>query len=345
MLKVSYSCCKEANTISPDSRSTNEVVMTDTKITLRDRLVAILVRLDIGRSSFRVEPGLYGIGSPNADSPVFVSANYRLSFDILKSSLSGMNAYILVLDTKGINVWCAAGKGTFGTCELVTRIESAGLPKRVNHRKIILPQLGAPGIKAHEVEEKSGFTVIFGPVRAKDIPAFMENGSIATPEMRRVSFDIRDRLVLTSVELVQSFKFALLAIPVFLILGFIRDGGVHVSHLLESLPFFGAVITGAFFMPVLLPWIPGRAFAFKGWILGMLYTAIVSYVSQGNPMQWISNMLLLPAVSSFISLNFTGATTFTSLSGVEKEMKIWIPLLAISFIAGIILTGVRFFIA
>ena len=74
---------------------------------------------------YRVEPGLYAVGSPTADSPVLVSANYKMSFDRLRSALPGVDAWILVLDTKGINVWCAAGKGTFGTDELVRRIEAA----------------------------------------------------------------------------------------------------------------------------------------------------------------------------------------------------------------------------
>ena len=83
------------------------------------------------------------------------------------SALAGVDAWILVLDTKGINVWCAAGKGTFGTGELVHRIGSVGLAGIVSHRKIIVPQLGAPGVSWPEVLRRSGFTVEYGPVRAR----------------------------------------------------------------------------------------------------------------------------------------------------------------------------------
>ena len=93
-----------------------------------------------------MEPGLYALGAPAPDSPVFVSANYTLSFDALRSALRGIDGYLLVLDTKGINVWCAAGKGTFGTDELVARIEATRLAEVVRHRRLILPQLGAPGV-------------------------------------------------------------------------------------------------------------------------------------------------------------------------------------------------------
>jgi CO dehydrogenase/acetyl-CoA synthase gamma subunit (corrinoid Fe-S protein) len=103
-----------------------------------------------------VPPGLYRLGNPDNDSAVFASANYTLSFDALRSALAGTDAWILVLDTKGINVWCAAGKGTFGTNELIRRIAVTGLSEVVSHRKIILPQLGAPGVSAHEVARRSG---------------------------------------------------------------------------------------------------------------------------------------------------------------------------------------------
>jgi CO dehydrogenase/acetyl-CoA synthase gamma subunit (corrinoid Fe-S protein) len=73
----------------------------------------------------------------------------------------------LILDTKGINVWCAAGKGTFGTDELVSRISKTGLSKIILHRKLVLPQLGAPGVSAHEVTKQTGFSVVYGPVRRR----------------------------------------------------------------------------------------------------------------------------------------------------------------------------------
>ena len=75
------------------------------------------------------------------------------------------DAWILVLDTNGVNVWCAAGKGTFGTDELIRRIEATGLPEIVSHNRVIVPQLGGPGVAAHEVRKRSGFRVVYGPVR------------------------------------------------------------------------------------------------------------------------------------------------------------------------------------
>src|SRR5512142_3172012 len=83
------------------------------------------------RMHYAVPPGRYALGNPTASSDVFVSANYKLSFDILRRELAGLSAWVLVLDTKSINVWCAAGKGTFGTDELVTRITETKLAETV----------------------------------------------------------------------------------------------------------------------------------------------------------------------------------------------------------------------
>src|SRR5512137_2604888 len=97
------------------------------QMTAADHWDHFLARWSVNRNGHRVEPGLYSLGTPTPDSPVFVTANYTLSFDALRSILGGLDSYILVLDTHGINVWCAAGKGTFGTDELVQRIEATHL--------------------------------------------------------------------------------------------------------------------------------------------------------------------------------------------------------------------------
>ncbi len=143
---------------------------TTSTITLANRWDHFLARWGVNRSGHRVEPGLYALGNPTTDSLVFVTANYTLSFDALRSALTGIDGHILVLDTQGINVWCAAGKGTFGTDELVRRTEATVLHDVVRHRVLILPQLGAAGVAAHKVAERTGLQVEYGPVRAADLP-------------------------------------------------------------------------------------------------------------------------------------------------------------------------------
>ncbi|TLM69738.1 MAG: acetyl-CoA synthase subunit gamma, partial [Actinobacteria bacterium] len=172
-----------------------------TALTSADRLGELRVRMNLGRDDFRVQPGLYALGAPDDTAPVLVTANYRLSFDAVRACLAGRDAWLLVLDTRGVNVWCAAGKGTFGTAELVRRVRDTQLAQVVSHRRLVVPQLGATGVAAHRVRAESGFAVAWGPVRAADLPAFLDAGMEATAEMRRVRFPLRDRARLVGVEL------------------------------------------------------------------------------------------------------------------------------------------------
>lgn len=288
------------------------------------------------RNNYTVSPGLYAVGSPGRESDVLVSANYKLSFDTLRKALKGLNAWVLVLDTKGINVWCAAGKGTFGTGELLQRISLTGLEKVVDHRKVVVPQLGAPGISAHRVKKASGFRVIYGPVRAEDIGAYIASGYKATPEMRTVKFPFVDRLVLTPMEINPAMKkyYPLYALIILMVAGLHPNGIFFRDAFIGGLPFLllglVSVLAGALVTPVLLPFVPFRSFAVKGWITGMLCVFLsmnfVPVAGQPNGVLLFFTYLFFPLASSYIALQFTGSTTFTGMSGVRKELKVSIPL-------------------
>ncbi|MCK5352266.1 acetyl-CoA synthase subunit gamma [bacterium] len=288
------------------------------------------VRWGIGRMSYTVTPGLYSVGDPDAGSEVLVTANYRLTFDLLRCSLQTLNVWILVLDTSGVNVWCAAGKGTFGTDELVRRVESSDLAAVVTHKRLIVPQLGAPGVAAHEVRERTGFRVFYGPVEMRDIPVYLANGRRATPAMRRKEFPLKERASLVPLELVPASRWVVIATLVFALLAGIMGGGSFVSDAVSyGIRSFAFMVLGTFagavLTPVLLPWIPGRAFALKGAITGIaaaLALMASGYLNGINGMAWF---LLITVVSSFLAMNFTGSSTYTSLSGVKKEMRVAVP--------------------
>ena len=331
-------CCDK-----PEPESTVKTV--STSLTFNDHLGAWKARWGIGRMDYTVKPGLYAVGKPNNESLVFVSANYKLTFDTLRKNLNGLDCWLLILDTKGINVWCAAGKGTFGTDELVRRIETSELSKYVSHKKLVLPQLGATGVSAHEVKSRSGYDVNYGPVRAEDIKEYIEAGYQATKEMRTVKFTMWDRLVLTPMELVPALKYSL---PVF--------GVMLFANLFAKKPFdktdvavnAGAILSGAVITTVLLPYIPGKSFAWKGWLVGLGATAKILALSgkfkKGNRLLSVGSLLLYPAISSYLAMNFTGSSTYTSPSGVNKEMKKALPFIVGAVAAGAALTlGVHLF--
>ena len=52
---------------------------------------------------------------------------------------------------------------------------------------------------------------------------------------------------------------------------------------------------------------------------------------------FIGFLLISGAVSSFLSMNFTGASTYTSLSGVRKEMRFFVPLQIVFLLVGLAL--------
>lgn len=292
-------------------------------------------RLGINRMHYLVEPGLYALGTPNEKSPVMATANYKMSFDHLRQALTGRNVWILVLDTKGINVWCAAGKGTFGTEELTRRIILSGLGMIVSHREIILPQLSAPGVAAHEVKKISGFKVIYGPIQAKDLPIFLESGLKATSEMRIKTFPLRERIVLIPIELGAALKGGFIASSLLFIIAFMGRWGEGWTLALNQalMPVIGifiAILSGAVLTPFLLPWLPGRAFSSKGAWVGILTAFLFHFLRlalgvKTGYLESIGWFLVIPAVSAFLAMNFTGASTFTSLSGVKKEMRWALP--------------------
>jgi hypothetical protein len=303
--------------------------------TRSDHWGALCVRMGVGRNNYKVAPGLYALGHPDASAQVLVTANYKLSFDHLRRRMLGIDAWLLVLDTRGINVWCAAGKGTFGTREIVNRVRRTRLGAVVDHRRLILPQLGAPGVAARQVKKGCGFEVIWGPVRAADLPAFIAAGCVADDAMRQVTFSMGDRMVLVPVEMALARKpLQWTLLVAFLLSGigpwFFSFSMAWDRGLLAAAASAAGILAGCVAVPLLLPWIPGRAFAFKGALAGLFTGFVVVILAAASPyvslLSTVSLLTLAMTVASYLAMNFTGTTPFTSPTGVEKEMRLAIPL-------------------
>ncbi|MEN6374403.1 MAG: mercury methylation corrinoid protein HgcA [Smithella sp.] len=349
VIQEGSSCCSPVNEAGYIIPGLKQSFVTDSILTVvgripkvsaglqsRDHWGTIKARWGIGRMAYTVDPGLYALGNPDNDSPVLVTANYKMSFDKLRGELACRNLWILVLDTKGINVWCAAGHGTFGTEELIKRIASSGLKNIVSHRKLILPQLGAPGVAAHQVKRFSGFKVYYGPIRAKDLPAYLDSGWKATPAMRIMHFPLKERAVLIPIELIAAVKqFLIIAPVVFILSGIGGPAGFWANTInygfFAVIALFAAVFSGAVLNPLLLPYLPGRAFSTKGFYIGIIVALVLLHLRDADLQIWAGKtetlawLLMIAAISSFLAMNFTGASTYTSLSGVKKEMRWALP--------------------
>lgn len=306
-------------------------------LTFHDHWGTVKARWGVGRMDYSVEPGLYTLGNPDRQSPVLVTANYKMSFDGLRKALPGRSAWLLVLDTAGINVWCAAGKGTFGAAELVRRIALTGLNKIVDHRTLILPQLAGPGVAAHQVKILSGFKVHYGPIKASDLPAYLDTGFCATPEMRIKTFSLRERAVLIPIELVMALKTGFYMMLFFFFLSGLGGPASYWNNVKDYGIFavaslFIAILAGSILTPLLLPVLPGRAFSVKGVLIGLLTSAFLllfrnpDLAFRAGRLEALAWIFLVSTITAYLAMNFTGASTYTSLSGVKKEMAVALPL-------------------
>jgi len=188
----------------------------------------------------------------------------------------------------------------------------------------------------YRVKKLSGFKVIYGPIRAEDLPAFIENGYKAGSEMRQKTFSTWERTVLIPVELVSALKAAVFILPVLFFAGGFSGSRWLWANSMNDGIFAGmavlaAIAAGAILTPIGLPWLPGRAFSLKGLWPGLAAALALMlfrryYPAAGNGLlETVTWLFLIPALSSYLAMDFTGASTYTSLSGVKKEMRWAVP--------------------
>jgi hypothetical protein len=214
----------------------------------------------------------------------------------------------------------------------------------------VLPQLSASGVAAHKVREACGFRAVYGPVRARDIPEFLRAGMEVTPKMRRVTFGLAQRFVLTPVEVVNMARPSLWVVPLLVLLagigpGWFSLGGAWRRGIGAIAAYLGGIAAGSVVTPALLPWLPGRAFSFKGAIVGAA-TALVGVMAFWSRLGLAGAFALIPGMavlSSYCAMLFTGSTTFTSPSGVEREMRRALPYQVLGLgVAAAVWIGSRF---
>lgn len=157
---------------------------------------------------FPCKTGLTKIGKPDRNSPVFLTCNYNLTVERVKKAIKGINAYLLVANSKGDNVWCSATGGHFTNHSVISVLKTSGIEELVDHRYVILPQLAATGIEGKSVWDKTGWEVIWGPVYAKDIPEFIDKNFTKSPKMCKVEFPAIQRIEMAAM---WAFPFSVIA--------------------------------------------------------------------------------------------------------------------------------------
>ncbi|MHA1475895.1 MAG: HgcAB-like fusion protein [Promethearchaeota archaeon] len=163
---------------------------------------------------FPVEPKLLKIGKPDENSPVLLTSNFNITVNRVIKALKNIDCWLLIAPSNGINVWCGACGDDFLTSSVLSILKLSDIGNKVNHRRLILPQLSACGLDPIEIKEKTGWNVKFGPVYAKDIPEYLKNNFQKSKSQREVSFPILARLEMASM------YFSMLAIILSIIYGF-----------------------------------------------------------------------------------------------------------------------------
>ena len=251
----------------------------------------------------KVRTGLYRVGEPDAKSPVLVTGNFDLTVRRLVRAIDNqVDVWLLVADSGGINVWCAAGGGYFTAEKVIAAVKSSHLNEVVHHRALILPQLCANGVDGWRVRQETGWGVHWGPPRAADIPAYLATKRKKTGAMRWVRFPLKDRLEMVTVTL--GFYALLILIPVFI---FWRDLFWPITASLFGLSYFYAVVH---------PWLPGRDGMVKSIPLTFIaITGLIVYTTLWEPM---------PAISLFNwVLGLTALSVFTAgeMQGMSPLMR------------------------
>ncbi len=225
----------------------------------------------------RAPTGLLRIGNPGRSSPVLLTGNFTLTVQRMQDVLTGRDAWLLCANSKGINVWCAAGGGHLTHHDVIGVLRTSGIDERVDHRELVLPQLCATGVERRAITEATGWSTRWGPARLEDLPAFLERGSRVHKRERFMRFPLWERLEMA----------AMWGVPMTAVAAVVTGliGGVPAAAAASGI--VAASVGGIF---ALLPWLPiqGRVryavfalFAALGFGAGVGVLALWSAVAPG----------------------------------------------------------------
>jgi len=123
----------------------------------------------------QVEPRIYPIGEPKADSPVFVTTNFSLTYFIVSGEIenSGISAWLVVPECEGMSVLTSWAAGKFSGASIGKFVKESGLEQQVTTRQIVIPGYVAQ-ISGELEEALPGWKVLVGPQEAADIESFVK---------------------------------------------------------------------------------------------------------------------------------------------------------------------------
>jgi acetyl-CoA decarbonylase/synthase complex subunit gamma len=124
-----------------------------------------------------MKEGIYEVGNPDENSPVFITTNFALTYFIVSGEIeaSRVPSYLLVMDTEGLSVLTAWAAGKFVGDAMGMFVKKSGIKDKVARKRIIIPGLVAAVSGDLEEELGSDWEVAIGPREAAHIAAFVKN--------------------------------------------------------------------------------------------------------------------------------------------------------------------------
>ena len=294
-------------------------------LTRLDYVKAMICWLDSFKRTYAVKPGLYYTGDRyDHDSPLLVTANYHLTVFLLVRRLR-RNVRLLVVDTDSINVWCAAGKGTFCNDAIFEQLNRYGqhLPKDDGRLKLILPKLCLAGVDIGALRE-AGFDAIIGPVYGKDLPTYLSTAPCKDRDTDRVLFGLQSRLFTAPPGLLQTLKYSVTLLLALWLARQIWPFALPVAGVLG----LTMVLTIAY--PVCFPYLPGKWFAVKGLSLAIVVSAARAHKAAETTMA--KDTL---ASGMYFGQSYSGNSAVSNGTSVRKETARLLPVYVLLYMASL----------
>jgi hypothetical protein len=286
------------------------------------------------KKPYTVIPGLYFTGDKyDKKTPLLVTCNFLSTVILLYRRIRPLNVRLIVVDTKGINVWCSSSGGRFSSQEIINKLNmyDRNILTDSQELEIIIPKLSLSGVKLSELR-KNKIRPIIGPILAEDLKQYLNYPPYKDCVEDSVQFGIKSRLYTVVPTMIQFFWYAVLMGLVVFVFNTLFKTGFHW----QIMPIVMAI---SFFYPILFPWLPGKRFAVKGISLAIAFSLYAIYL-------YMAKIILLPLMlfyvtfifgtSIFLALSYTGNSSVSNYSKVKKEVIHFLPLSVVSYILTIV---------
>ncbi len=297
----------------------------------RDYLKAGICWADAFKWTYAVEPGLYYTGaSYDPDAPLLVTSNYHLTVFLVVRRIRAFKARLLVVNTDGINVWCAAGKGQFSKAQIheqLARYDREVLTQS-DRLTLVLPKLCFSGVDRQALK-KEKIRPVVGPIYAKDLPAYLSKPGLKNCNDDRVVFGLRSRLFTWLPGFLQALRYSLVLALTLWALDPLFGIAVPVLPIVTLM----AVLATAY--PIVFPWLPGKRFAVKGlWLAAAIVAGlgVLGALGRISPMGMVTATLFTFATALFFAQLYTGNSAVSNYTRVRQEIARFLPVYVLLYV-------------